>query len=361
MSDIRCPLKEAAHISMNQEAVIGKDGALLYSEYEQCVDAAAQLLRRRGCRPGDGVALAVDPDWRLPILVLAVLRAGGRVCPLQSGIPSAHLQSLMDAADCSFVVSEMTAPAGFSGAVLRPEDLTGYTAPFVKGAFPLMPLGRPASVYFDLDAEGRRHALLFSYGNHYYSARSANDRMSLRSGDRILLSTPPWRVESLNTIFRAVLSGAALVVPGDLTEVGSAVQKYGVTHLVLTPVQYGKLSAGFAEGMFPSLKSILICGEPEPEVKTPAVRGLRVFSSFILPEMSSFVSAGETGRPALPLRFGEVKISADGKIMVRGETLFMGYLDGKHVVCPVDADGWFETACRGTLDLNGGLAAGDMA
>ena len=166
MSDIRCPLKEAAHISMNQEAIIGKDGSLLYSEYEQCVEAANQLLQRHGCRPGDGVALAMDPDWRLPILMLALLRAGCRVCPLQAGIPSEHLQSLMDAADCAFVIAEMS-DAGIRGTILRPDELTGYTAPFTKGTFPQMPLGQPASVYFDLDAAGQRRALLFSCGNHY--------------------------------------------------------------------------------------------------------------------------------------------------------------------------------------------------
>ncbi len=354
MSEIRCPLKEAAHISMNQEALIGKDGAILYSEYEQCVEATSQLLRRAGCASGAGMAIALDPDWRLPVLLLAALRAGCRVCPLQAGIPAAHLRALLDTADCAFVVTDQPESPEIRACVLRPDALTGFTAPFMKGAFSSTPATQAAGIYFDLDGEGNRRALLFSYGNHYYSARGANERMNLRSGDRILLSAPPWRVESMNTIFRALLSGAALVVPGELLDIGSAVQKYGVTHLVITPAQHDQLAAGFEKGMYPSLKSVLVCGP----VNVKSMHGVRVFNSFCLPEMGPFVSIGEGGASGIPLRFGEVKLSDKGGILVRGETLFMGYLDGRKVSRPTDADGWFETTYSGSLDEKGGLAVG---
>jgi O-succinylbenzoic acid--CoA ligase len=59
-----------------------------------------------------------------------------------------------------------------------------------------------------------------------------------------------------------------------------------------------------------------------------------------------------SGRP-LPHR--EISISDDGEILVRGETLFAGYVEGEVVDRPLDADGWFRTGDLGELDVSGNL------
>jgi o-succinylbenzoate---CoA ligase len=59
-----------------------------------------------------------------------------------------------------------------------------------------------------------------------------------------------------------------------------------------------------------------------------------------------------SGRP-LPHR--EVGISSDGEILVRGETLFAGYVEGAAIDRPLDADGWFHTGDLGGLSENGYL------
>jgi O-succinylbenzoic acid--CoA ligase len=51
----------------------------------------------------------------------------------------------------------------------------------------------------------------------------------------------------------------------------------------------------------------------------------------------------------------EVSISEGGEILVRGETLFAGYVEGEEVHSPLDAGGWFHTRDLGELDEDGYL------
>ena len=55
------------------------------------------------------------------------------------------------------------------------------------------------------------------------------------------------------------------------------------------------------------------------------------------------------------LRGREVSISGEGEILVRGETLFAGYVEGGKLDLPLDTDGWFHTGDLGELDENGSL------
>ena len=47
-----------------------------------------------------------------------------------------------------------------------------------------------------------------------------------------------------------------------------------------------------------------------------------------------------------------------GEILVRGETLFAGYVEGEDLDRPLDAEGWFHTGDLGELDENGYLRVG---
>ncbi len=51
----------------------------------------------------------------------------------------------------------------------------------------------------------------------------------------------------------------------------------------------------------------------------------------------------------------EVSISEEGEILVRGETLFAGYVEGEKIDRSLDIDGWFHTRDLGELDENGYL------
>jgi o-succinylbenzoate---CoA ligase len=51
----------------------------------------------------------------------------------------------------------------------------------------------------------------------------------------------------------------------------------------------------------------------------------------------------------------EVSISEEGEILVRGATLFAGYVEGGKLDLPLDTEEWFHTGDLGELDENGCL------
>jgi O-succinylbenzoic acid--CoA ligase len=55
------------------------------------------------------------------------------------------------------------------------------------------------------------------------------------------------------------------------------------------------------------------------------------------------------------LPYREVGISDSGEVLVRGETLFAGYVEGDVIVRPLDDEGWFHTGDIGVLDGEGYL------
>ena len=115
---------------------------------------------------------------------------------------------------------------------------------------------------------------------------------------------------------------------------------------------------------FSFVKAILLGGGPAaPALLDEALRRhLPVIPSYGLTEMASQVT---TVMPATPpaqrrtsgraLAHRLVKISEDGEILVRGDTLFAGYVTPQGLMPCRDDDGWFHTGDVGSLDADGYL------
>jgi O-succinylbenzoic acid--CoA ligase len=112
------------------------------------------------------------------------------------------------------------------------------------------------------------------------------------------------------------------------------------------------------------LKAVLMGGGPVSAslVDEALSRGLPLHTSYGLTEMASQVTTTPPGAPLGVLRTAgrvlperEVSISEEGEILVRGATLFVGYVEGKTLDLPLDTDGWFHTGDLGELDENGFL------
>jgi O-succinylbenzoic acid--CoA ligase len=112
------------------------------------------------------------------------------------------------------------------------------------------------------------------------------------------------------------------------------------------------------------LKAILLGGGPAPAhlLDEALTRGLPIHTSYGLTEMASQVTATPPGasREELrtsgrPLPHREISVSEDGEILVKGETLCAGYVEGEAVDLPLDAEDWFHTKDLGELDADGYL------
>jgi len=351
-------LRSAALAAPKDAALIGARGVTSYEELDRLVSAAA--VRLGELEAGSRVALYLQRDERYVALLLALIRAGHVACPLSDRVPSRGVAPLLERAACSALISddeELLRTAGANLLRPKPEDLLREGQQFAEPAD--IPLGRPATIIFTSGSTGVPKAALHTFGNHYHSALGSNANIALMPGDRWLHSLPLYHVGGLSILFRCLLAGATVALPQQGTPPGEAIAGFGATHVSLVSTQLLRLLREDANRG--GLEAVLMGGGPIPAslVDEAVARGLPVHTSYGLTEMASQVTTTPPGVSLEELRTAgrvlphrEVAISGSGEILVRGQTLFAGYVEGERLNRPLDAEGWFHTGDLGELDDN---------
>ncbi|MBA2442418.1 MAG: o-succinylbenzoate--CoA ligase [Rubrobacter sp.] len=360
---IPCPLRAAALAAPGSAAITGPGGETSYGELDRRVSAAAGRLREAGWAPGTRVALYLPGDGRCVVLLLGLVRAGCVAVPLSTRVPPQGAAELVRRAGCGALIStDDRLLAAVEDGVLRlsPGELdAGPAAGDGPGS---TPADRPATIVFTSGSSGDPKAALHTFGNHYYSARGSNGNIALAPGDRWFLPLPLYHVGGLGVLFRCLLAGATVVLPDPQSPVGPEVSRHAATHASLVSTQLLRLLQ--EERLPESLRAVLLGGSAmSPALLDEAVRrGLPVHTSYGLTEMASQVTTTPPGSPQRALRTSgkvlphrEVSVSEEGEVLVRGETLFAGYVEGEELRRPLDRKGWFGTGDLGDLDGEGYL------
>src|SRR5215212_1064652 len=362
-TSVPCPLRSAALATPDAAALVDARGTTSYEELDRRVSAAA--LRLGELEPGSRVALYLPKDERYVALVLALIRASHVACPVSDRLPPQGVVPLLERAACSVLISE-------DEELLQTTDLLRIMPETLLEKLPQsssdlsepidIPLERPATIIFTSGSTGAPKAALHTFGNHCHSARGSNANITLRPGDRWLHSLPLYHVGGLSILFRCLLAGAMIALPHPGNPLSEAIASFGATHVSLVSTQLSRL---LREGTdLGGLKAVLSGGGPIPPplVDEALARGLPVHTSYGLTEMASQVTTTPPGASLEELRTAgrvlpnrEVSISEGGEILVRGATLFAGYVEAEKLDRPLDEGGWFHTRDLGELDENGYL------
>jgi o-succinylbenzoate---CoA ligase len=369
MAEIRCPLLEAASISKHQTALIGPEGQLTYYEFDQLVSITAARLAAARFMAGERVGLFLSADWRTPVLLLALLRIGAVACPLDPDWSKERLAlALGFLSGAKAIVSSilMGCLSGTGARVLPAEDAAILGVMGEEGGFgEMIPIDRPATLAFLSGSDTTTlRAGLQTYGNHYYSARGANANIRVRSGDRWLLWEPLCRAEGLAAVFRCLVSGGTLAIPGPVRDLPQDLADGGISHVSLSAADlWALVESGIALRRLAALRAVIVSAPVEPALLEGAFSArIPLYLSYGIPEMASQITAVQPDSPPEKrrtagriLKYRNLRLADDGEILVRGETLFSGYVEGDHIRTALDADGWFATGDLGHLDFEGYL------
>jgi O-succinylbenzoic acid--CoA ligase len=366
---IPCPLHAAAKDVGNLPAIIVGNRAISYRRYEQMVASVSARLDGMGLGAKGRIAVISNNSWEYVILLLAVLRLGCVICPISPRFPQKAILSVLRKIDCGIVIDPLH--------ILAQEPLPDIRTIEHDALFKEDPSqGRNAThgISVDLDVEativltsgtsGAPKAALHTIGNHYYSAIGSNENIPVRPGDRWLLSLPLYHVGGLGIVFRMLLARGVVVIHQGKERIEDVVNRYKITHLSLVSTQlYRWLAEGVSEKATAGLKALLVGGGPVPPSLVQSARqaGLPLYTTYGLTEMASQVTTtapNDTPEHLLTsgrlLSHREIKIEA-GEILVKGKTLFKGYLKGNQITLPVDRNGWFPTGDLGCLTQDGYL------
>ncbi|MBI4556023.1 MAG: o-succinylbenzoate--CoA ligase [Candidatus Hydrogenedentes bacterium] len=362
MPSVPCPIESRARDSGDSAAVATSRGIRSYRQFHAQVSRVQAELTAGPVRAGTRVALRMPVSEDCVVLFWALLRAGALVCPISMRWPEDAVRSALAEIGCNFVLRESVPAeiAGDEGVGDREDALPAADRPVHH-----FDAERLATVVSTSGSTGTPKAVLHRFGSHYVSAQWSNRNLPLTEGDRWLLSLPLYHVSGIAILFRCALAGAALVIPDIKEDIAETIARYAVTHVSLVPTQlYRLLQTREGREALGRLRVILVGGGPVPPplIHEAASLNLPIFTTYGLTEMASQVTTTRHGDSlehllscGCALDANSIMSAPDGEILVRGDTLFAGYLQGDAAHLPLTADGWFATGDLGRFDEDGYL------
>ncbi|MDP7740507.1 MAG: o-succinylbenzoate--CoA ligase [Lentisphaeria bacterium] len=351
-----CPLYKLAQRQPDAIAVCRDGWQYTFADFDLLVQRYAAALAARHVAAGQCLAVAAANSIQYLALIVAALRQRLVICPLNIRWPGASLRAAIQHVDAALIVADDAMLAVLDLPAVAFEELN-TTATALSHAPSWDPSATATVVFTSGTSSATPKAAVHRLENHCCSARGANTNLPLVPGDRWLLALPLYHVGGLAILFRCLLSGAAVALAPADRPVGESVSRTRATHLSVVPAQLGRLLR--QQLASEQLRAVLVGGARLPAaVAAEALEaGLPLHTTYGSTEMASQITATPPGTgqddlhtcgKVLPYR--EIKISDDGEILVRGSTLFDGYLTTDGVRAAVDRDGWFATGDRGELD-----------
>ncbi len=337
-------------IQSNKIFIICGQQIVTYAQFFDAVGGVIDYFQSSGIKSKDRVGICCANSVEYVAALIALWRIGTVACLLSPRLPQEALQQQCSNLSCQNVLTSFPE-------VPYSDKLTETNPKWS------LPVDQEATIMFTSGSSASPKAVLHTIGNHYFSAKGANVHIPLVAGDRWLLTLPLHHVGGLSILFRALLAGATLVIPEKDEPIEAAIRRYGITHVSMVPTQIYRLLGENEEGDLKSLKAILVGGGPIPEalLQKAMEKGFPVHTTYGLTEMASQVATSNVltsetiSNGGRVLEDREVNVSEEGEILVRGKTLFQGYVEGGHIDCSFDAGGWFATGDLGELNDEGYL------
>jgi acyl-CoA synthetase (AMP-forming)/AMP-acid ligase II len=382
-------LRQAAARMPERTAVKSGPDRVTFAELDEQTDRFAATLTDRGVNPGNRVALLLGNSPTFVRAYLACLKAGGVVVPCNPSAPPAVLADVLT--DCAPVA-----------AVVQPrhtrflDDIASPTHVFVEGSpagawpvereerrshktFPPPATHHPpsdlAAIIYTSGTTGRPKGVMLTHDTLLHVALAGRDMLNLGEDDRVGIVTPLHHLYGLREIDLALIAGATLLLPQQLTfpaHVLKQMQVAGVTGFSAVPSglslmleRYGAALAACAG----QLRYLTMGTAPASPALLAALHSLlprtRLITTYGLTEMSRVCwrevrdpHADEgIGRPycGVEIRLQDA-VDGRGRVLVRSPMLMRGYWNLPEATqAAFDAEGFLLTPDYGRLAPDGTL------
>jgi amino acid adenylation domain-containing protein/non-ribosomal peptide synthase protein (TIGR01720 family) len=189
-----------------------------YAELNRQANRLARDLVARGVGPDTPVGILVNRSVRLPVAVLAVLKARGAYLPLDPAYPPDRIAYMLADAGAAVLITEerLAAAQAAAGAGLPDQVvlLDEMPEPGIDENLPDLP--DPASlayVVYTSGSTGRPKGAMIEHRSLVTFARDVADRLGLGAGDRFLQFASPSFDVLAEELFPTWLAGGAVVIP----------------------------------------------------------------------------------------------------------------------------------------------------
>ena len=184
-----------------------------YREMRQQVVALAQLLRQRGVKPGDSVAVALPRSVFLTLALHGIVEAGAAWLPLDTGYPDDRLRMMLEDARPSLLIATEDQLARFSD-IPGMESLC-YQQPLAAGDDAPLAVSKPdhtAYIIFTSGSTGRPKGVMVGQTAIVNRLLWMQDRYPLSADDVVAQKTPCSFDVSVWEFWWPFIAGAQLVM-----------------------------------------------------------------------------------------------------------------------------------------------------
>lgn len=245
---------------------------LTYRQMREQVIALATLLRERGVKPGDSVAVALPRSVFLTLALHGIVEAGAAWLPLDTGYPDDRLRMMLEDARPSLLITTDDQLPRFSD---QPVETFSYNTLLpAAGSEPLnlaMP-DRTAYIIFTSGSTGRPKGVMVGHTAIVNRLMWMQDHYPLTAQDVVAQKTPCSFDVSVWEFWWPFIAGAKLVMAEpDAHRDPQAMQQFFAHYGVTTTHFVPSMLAAFVASLTPenadccaSLKQVFCSGEALP-------------------------------------------------------------------------------------------------
>jgi len=382
-------------------ATIFGDRQRTWAEIGDRVQRFAGALHGLGVKHDDRVAVMSQNNDKYFEIYLAVAWAGAVVVPLNVRWSQAENEdalrdcraSLLLADDAFAAMAQALSqtigdlPLVYMGEQSAPEEFADYER-LIADAAPVDDAMRQgtdlAGIFYTGGTTGRSKGVMLSHHNLMLNAVNSLGANLMGQGSRYMHVAPMFHLGNGGVMYANMLLGGSNVMLPAFTPgaVAAAIDRYRVTHIMLVPTMIQMLvdSPDIDGHDLSSLEQIIYGASPISEAlldramqRLPGVRFVQAYGMTELSPMCTLLrpedhlgenrakgrhrSAGRTVATCElrivdennnPLPRGEI-----GEIIVRGDTVMMGYWERPAETAAAIVDGWMHTGDGGYMDADG--------
>ncbi|CAI2412833.1 long-chain-fatty-acid--CoA ligase [Serratia liquefaciens] len=406
MLNLATLLEESARTFPDRLALVQDEVQLSYVELDQFANQVAHLLRGRGVKPGERVALACPNRWEFPAIYFGILKAGAVVVPLNTLLKAGEFEYyLQDSQAVAFfcfeggqglTLGEEAKIAFDSAQQCRDFIIIGDSLALSGDRFSQAIRQQPADfdsastlesdtavILYTSGTTGRAKGAELTHSNLVLNALGSVQlfNSSVERPDRHLVTLPLFHTFGSTVQMNAGFAlGATLVlVPRfDAKLAISLMQKYAITFFAGVPTMYWALLNALDDSvdlelLRKNLRMAVSGGASLPVqiIEDFARRfGVNILEGYGLSETSPVATfnhpgrvnkVGSIGQPIWGVEVRLVDVTGKtitgsaqvGELAVRGHNVMKGYLNRPEATAEVLENGWFRTGDLARRDADG--------
>ncbi|MFF8981774.1 amino acid adenylation domain-containing protein [Streptomyces globisporus] len=344
---------QRAALTPDAPAVIDGERTIPYGELLADAQSLAALLRARGVRHGEPVAVLLPRSAELVTAAHAVLQAGGAYLPLDPDHPAARLSAMLHENPPAVLLTDRARrgrlPDGFDRPVLLLDEPRPAAPADLAPAEPHP--AQPAYILHTSGSTGRPKAVAVPHRAIGNRLAWTQRRFPLGPGDRMLAKAAPGFDVSVWELTGPLLVGAAVVLAGpdahrDPAQLARLISEQGVDAVHFVPTMLALFAAEPEAARCTTLRWIFSGGEALTD--TLVRRCAEVFTAPVVNQYGPTEAAVDvTARTAVPGEQPLVPLGApgagsrayvldaalrpvppgvSGELYLAGEQLALGYL-----------------------------------